>query len=97
MSRIIWNKLAVKQFADAITYIRANSPQNAEKIKVDLLEQIEKLTEHPEIFALDKYKLNNDGHYRAFEKFKFRISYYVAPNEIRILRIRHTKRKPLSF
>jgi plasmid stabilization system protein ParE len=97
IKRIVWNKLAVKQFADAIAYIRSDSPQNAEKVKEDLLKEIEKLIAAHAIFSPDKYKLNNDGNYRAFEKFKFRVSYYVAKEEIRILRIRHTRRRPLSF
>ena len=97
IKRIVWNKLAVKQFIDALDYIKEYSPQNAEKIKVSLLQQIEKLPAQPQIFSPDKFKINNDGNYRAFEKYRLRISYYVAKDQIRILRVRHTKRKPLSF
>ncbi|MBA4197858.1 MAG: type II toxin-antitoxin system RelE/ParE family toxin [Chitinophaga sp.] len=94
---IVWNKVALLQFQKAISFIKEKSPQNAEKVKNVLIALIERLSIHPENFPPDKYKQNNDGNYRAFEKYHFRISYYVTAHEIRILRIRHTKRKPLNY
>ena len=39
----------------------------------------------------------NDGSWRAFEKYRFRISYRVMEKEIRIVRFRHTSRTPLNY
>jgi plasmid stabilization system protein ParE len=47
--------------------------------------------------AIEKYKRNNDGSFRAFELHRYRITYRIRNNEIRIIRIRHTKRTPLGY
>lgn len=55
------------------------------------------LPENPLKHPLDKYKTNNDGAWRAFEKYHFRVSYRVMEKEIRIVRFRHTSRSPLNY
>ncbi|WP_238386440.1 type II toxin-antitoxin system RelE/ParE family toxin [Chitinophaga rupis] len=94
---IVWGKVAFQQFNAAIEYISEDSVQNAEKVRAEILERIGRLSGHPEIYPPDKYKLNNDGNYRAFECQRLRIAYYTGPHEIRILRIRHTYREPLTY
>jgi plasmid stabilization system protein ParE len=89
--------VAAKQFEVAIKYISADSIQNAEKVRKEILEKIEKLILHPEIYSPDKYKTNNDGSYRAFELHRYRIAYRVLENEIFILRVRHTSREPKKY
>ncbi|MEP7237294.1 MAG: type II toxin-antitoxin system RelE/ParE family toxin [Ferruginibacter sp.] len=91
---IKWNRAALNQLIKAIEYINDDSPQNAEKVKDDILSEITVLTAHPGKYPPDKYKLNNDGSFRAFELHRYRLSYRVVRNEIRIIRIRHTKRNP---
>ncbi|MBK8607580.1 MAG: type II toxin-antitoxin system RelE/ParE family toxin [Chitinophagaceae bacterium] len=49
------------------------------------------------MFAPDKFKENNDGSYRAFEKHHYRISYRFDNRVIRILRVRHTSREPILY
>mgnify|MGYP000533413668 FL=1 len=51
---------------------------------------------NPEIYPLDKYRKNNNGTIRAFEVYSYRIAYQITKSEIRILRVRHTKREPLK-
>jgi plasmid stabilization system protein ParE len=94
---IKWNKRAINQLIKAIEYIEEESPQNAEKVKNNLLTEISKLKAHPEKFNPDKYHLNNDGSFRAFELYRYRVSYRYTKNEIRIIRIRHTKRNPKNY
>jgi plasmid stabilization system protein ParE len=94
---IKWNRRAIHQLIKAIEYIEEDSLQNAEKVKSDILSEITTLATHPEKFPADKYKLNNDGSFKAFELYRYRISYRFYRNEIRIIRIRHTKRKPSSY
>jgi plasmid stabilization system protein ParE len=74
--------VAAKQFEVAIKYIAADSIQNAEKVRKEILEKIERLILHPEIYSPDRYKTNNDGSYRAFELHRYRIAYRVLENEI---------------
>jgi plasmid stabilization system protein ParE len=94
---IKWNKRAINQLTKVIEYIEKDSVQNAEKVKNDLLAEISKLTVHPERYNPDKYHINNDGSFRAFELHRYRVSYRYTKNEIRIIRIRHTKRNPKNY
>ena len=55
------------------------------------------LIKNPEKFNLDKFKVKNNGNYRAFEKHKIRVTYFISKNEIRIVRVRHTKMNPKNF
>lgn len=95
--KIVWDKKAILYFSEAIRYIRKDSPKNAEKVKKEILEQINELVNKPEIFNPDKYKSANSGNYRAFELHRFRVSYLVKEREIIIARIRHTSQEPLDY
>jgi plasmid stabilization system protein ParE len=97
MISIKWNKRALKQFDDLVKYIEEDSLINAEKVKLGILIKIDGLLKHPEKYNPDKYKINNDGSFRAFELYHYRISYRFVINEIRIIRIRHTKMNPLKY
>ncbi len=94
---IKWNRSALNQLIRAIDYIQKDSLQHAEKVRNEIFTAIGDLVYHPEKFPPDKYKLNNDHSFRAFELHNYRISYRFWKNEIRIIRIRHTKRNPLSY
>ncbi len=77
---------------------KKDSPQSAQKVKKEILDQISSLIKHPENFPPDKYKLLNvNNAYRAFEKHKIRVTYYVDEKLIMIVRIRHTKQEPLQY
>jgi plasmid stabilization system protein ParE len=95
--KILWDKQALHYFHDAIKYIRKDSPQNADKVKREVLEKINELSKRPEIHNPDKYKVNNNGSYRAFELHRLRVGYLVKENEIIIARIRNTKQEPLDY
>jgi plasmid stabilization system protein ParE len=70
------------------------------KIVIDniakILASIKELAGQPEKYPRDKYRLNNDGSYRAFEIYKYRVSYHVSPEQITVIMIRHTKMEPKS-
>ncbi len=95
--RVSWDIQALKQFNKSILYIAEDSIKNAEKVRFAVLEKIAQITIHPEIHPPDKYKTNNDGNYRAFEMHRIRVAYYILPDIIRILRVRHTSREPLPY
>jgi plasmid stabilization system protein ParE len=89
--------LAVKQLIDAIEYLEDNDQfAYAEKIEQRILLQIGSLPHKSELYQPDKLKKNNDGSFHAFEIDSYRISYRVLPKEIRILRIRHSGRRPFT-
>ncbi|HEY9002395.1 MAG TPA: type II toxin-antitoxin system RelE/ParE family toxin [Mucilaginibacter sp.] len=95
--KITWDKQALNYFRESIRYIRQDSPQNADKVKKEVLEKIAELSMRPEIHNPDKYKINNKGNYRAFELHRFRIGYLVKEDEIIIARIRNTNQEPFDY
>lgn len=95
--KVVWSAEARQQLKSAYEFIIQESPKNAQKVRADIVAIIRELPSHPERYAPDKYRVNNDGSYRAFEKHKHRIAYRIREGEIRILRVRHTKRNPLEY
>ncbi len=95
--RIDWSRQALLQFNKAILHIAADSVQNAENVQADIMEKIEGIVASPERYPPDKYKLQNDGAYRAFELHRLRVAYYVGDEVIRVLRVRHTSREPQGY
>jgi plasmid stabilization system protein ParE len=78
-------------------YISEASPQNAKKVISDIIIATEKAINNPEYYNPDKYKTDNDGSYRAFEKHRYRIVYRYKKNIIRVLRVRHTSMEPKIY
>jgi plasmid stabilization system protein ParE len=94
---VVWDAEARQQLRSLYEYIQADSPRSAKKVRDDIVGIIRKLPSRPESHPADKYKINNDGSFRAFEKHRYRIAYRIKEKEIRILRIRHTKMNPLEY
>ena len=95
--KVIWDDEAKQQLRAAYTFIKRDSPKNAAKVRGEIIALTKKIALYPEIYSVDKYKADNDGSYRAFEKHRYRIAYKVSEKEIRILRVRHTSMEPLSY
>ncbi len=95
--RIVWDAEAIQSLRDAYNYISKDSNHQASLVRDKILEDVRRLATFPEIHLPDRFKLLNDGHFRAFEKFSYRISYYVADQEVFILRIRHVKQFPAEY
>ena len=94
---IVWNANASEEFKKIYEYILKDSYQNALKIRQEIIDAISYLPENAEKHPLDKYKINNDGTWRAFEIYHYRISYRVKKEQIRIIRLRHNSRSPLPY
>jgi plasmid stabilization system protein ParE len=95
--KVTWGKIAARDFNAAIKYIRKDSEQNADKVKEVILNKINGLTDDRIIHREDPHKKNNDGRYLYFEILRYRIVYYATPDEVIIIRIRHTKREPKNY
>jgi len=93
----VWSKRARAELQKAYLYILLDSLQNAEMVRDEIIDLTIDLPNHPEKHPLDKFKKDNDGTWRAFEKHHYRISYRITPMEIRIVRLRHTSKSPLNF
>jgi plasmid stabilization system protein ParE len=81
----------------AYLYIHKDSPQNAQRVKDQIIDLTLELPKNPERFPLDKYRRNNDGSFRAFELYRYRVSYRVMAGYVLIVRFRHTGMTPLKY
>lgn len=93
----IWSLKAQMQLRKAFEYIYKDSPKNAQKVKDEIIELSISLVEHPERFPPDKYRINNDGCFRAFELHHYRVVYKIMEDCILVVRLRHTSMSPLEY
>lgn len=93
----VWSAHAKAALRQAYDYIYQDSPGNAAKVIADIVDQTIELTKNPGLFPPDKYKVDNDGNWRAFELHRYRISYWVTLDTIVIVRMRHTSRTPRRY
>jgi plasmid stabilization system protein ParE len=95
--QLVWTNQSEQQILKAYKYISEDSVINAKKVIEDIIIATEKALYNPEYYPIDKYKIDNDGSYRSFEKHGYRISYRFTKIIIRVLRVRHTKMKPKKY
>jgi plasmid stabilization system protein ParE len=89
-----WNKTATRQLLDALDFIEeAGYAHYSIELEKEVIHRIRKLSQTPELYAIDRFRKNNKGNYRAFVVDNYRISYRIGKNEINIVRIRHTSRR----
>jgi plasmid stabilization system protein ParE len=94
--RVLWDTIALEELDRELHYLRQLSTAAPKIITTGILEKIKTIRTNPFIFEADRFKLRNDGTYRAFIVFRYRISYRILQGTILILRIRHTSREPLE-
>jgi plasmid stabilization system protein ParE len=94
---IIWGDLAKSELTKIYNYIALDSVQNAEMVRDNLINAVGNLAKNPFKHPLDFLKIDNDGTWRAFEKYHYRISYQIYDEQVLIARIRHTSRSPLTY
>jgi plasmid stabilization system protein ParE len=96
--RVVIDDQAKKSLREVYSYIKKDSLKNAEKVRAKILATLKDLSKNPHRHKPDSYRIKNeDGLYRAYEVYKYRITYYISAEEIRIIRIRHTKMNPLRY
>jgi plasmid stabilization system protein ParE len=94
---VIWNNRAIVYFRNTFDKIKQDSVSNAEKVRDGIAKIVDGLADNPEKYPRDKYKKNNTGNYRAFEKYSLRIAYKYTSKEIRVLRVRHVRQEPKNY
>lgn len=97
LPKVVWNSRAAASLREIYEWIRMDSPNNANLVREGIIEVINGLPNNPQKFPPDKFKKNNSGDYRAFEKFSYRVAYRFSSQEIRVLRIRHVKQEPKGY
>lgn len=94
---VVWTTRSQQHMKQIHKYISRDSLKNAEKVILDITVAVMKAVTNPECYRSDKYKKNNDGSFRAFEKHQYRVVYRFSKNIIRVLRVRHTSREPKFY
>lgn len=97
--KIIWSSDALQQLEDVHFYIlfESKSLRIADKVIDTIFDSTQILEKSPEIYELDEQKHNNDGTFRAYFVYSYKISYRITSQNIQILRIRHTSRMPKKW
>ena len=94
---VVWSKSARDELKKTYAYIALDSLQNAQMVIDTIIDLTIELPNNPEKYPSDKFKKNNDGTWRAFEKHHYRISYLILKDQIRVVRMRHTSKSPLNY
>jgi plasmid stabilization system protein ParE len=94
--KVVWSKNGSIQLRESLKDLKKKSPKSALKVKNEILKTSRELSKNPEIYGLDRFKKDNDGSIRSFEKYSYRIIYQVENTQVVILRVRHTSREPLK-
>ena len=97
MKKVVWDERARTALKQAYYHIQKDSPQQAERVRQEIIVATKKLSANPEMHPPDKYRTDKDSRFRAFEKFNYRISYVVTQDSIRVLRFRHVKQQPQEY
>ena len=95
--KVVWDELARTALKLAYYHIKQDSLKQAEKVLHEIIAASKKLVDHPEIYPPDKYRKDKDVRFRAFEKYNYRISYFITEDTIRVLRLRHVKQEPKEY
>ena len=95
--KIIWSDHAKQQLKDIHTFIKKDSQQGANLVRNKILESTKILSVGSIIYEADSLKDNNQGNYRAYTIYSYRITYKIEKDFILILRVRHTSREPLEY
>ena len=97
--RVIWDRQALNQMAEIYDYILQDSIQNAQIVRQKILNQTARLAKNPWRYNSDKLRLDKDSRFRAFELYKFRITFFVNEDSktVIVLRVRSTWRDPLTY
>lgn len=95
--RVLWDKAVYTDLQKVYNRIKNDSLTTAEKVRDGILMITQRLPENPEKYPPDKFKKDNKGDFRAFEKYSYRIAYKITDEEIVILRLRQVKQEPKEY
>jgi len=92
--KIIWSLHAKDSIDKIFEYIKAESPQNAHKVKRKIIELVNTLTFFPEKHTREQLLDREKGNFRFVPIWNYKIIYEIAENEIIVLDIFHSAQNP---
>lgn len=87
--RVVWSDGALENVADISTYIRTFNPRAAARLELDIIRACEGLSTMP-----DRGRPISRGRRELTITVPYVIQYIVVGDEVRILSIRHSARRP---
>ena len=94
---VIWTVRAAKQLEGVYKHIAKDSILQADNVFDKIKSSADDVPNNPEKYPPDKYKINNKGNYRAYEIYRYRISYRITKKDIYIVRLRGTDQNPREY
>lgn len=99
VKKIIWTYQADAELQQAFLDLleQSKSVETTTRIIAELYESTSILATDPEIYELDRLKINNSGNIGAYEMHTYRIAYLIKNNAIYIIRVRYARKEPLHY
>ncbi|MEK6479322.1 type II toxin-antitoxin system RelE/ParE family toxin [Catalinimonas sp. 4WD22] len=91
---VVWTLKAQFALDRHYAYLHDISPQQAWKVRQEIIRITKSLSEQAEIYQLDEYYPENPGNIRRFFRWSYRIVYQVREQQVVILNIYHTSQAP---
>jgi plasmid stabilization system protein ParE len=97
--KIVWSPTSLGQLEEIHTVIFqvSKSLNIADRVIDDIMNSADILSSQPEIYTLDKNKLNNDDSYRSYEVRTYNVAYRILTDTIRIIRVRYSGKEPREY
>ena len=94
---ILWDRLAKESLDDIYKYILRDSPQNARKVKKELIELVSSLNDFPEKYSKEEFLVEITGNFRSISKWTYKVIYEITNKAIIIVDIFHTSQHPAQI
>jgi len=91
---ILWDRLAKESLDDIYHYIFQDSPQNARKVKKELIKLVSSLNDFPEKYSKEVFLADRAENYRSGSKWSYKVIYEVTGDAIIIVDIFNTHQHP---
>lgn len=96
---VIWSSTSIKNLKKAHTFIwkQSFSKEIADKVIHQIYTSTKPLKTNPYIYEEDRFKIKNDGSFRAYEKHNYRLTYKIFDDQksVMIIRFRHAHMNPI--
>ena len=92
-----WDIEAIEDLKAIYKYIKKKSPDNAEKVKKELIKLAGTLTTFPDKYPKEPILEHEDGDFRFIAKWSYKIIYEITNKEVIIALIFHTSQEPVKI
>lgn len=91
---ILWDRMAKESLDQIYEYIFQDSPQNATKVKKELIKLVASLNDFPEKYSREELLEEVPGNYRSVSKWNYKVIYEVTQDSIIIVDLFQTQQHP---